>query len=366
MKRNINLLKLLVLLIAVFRINLQAQFYLVADVESYYDDNIFNNYLNASDFINAFSGELGYDIETEQNNFEIYYAGFVNRYHEYVDKSTTIHKFGAVNTYLFSEYDNPLNVGINYAVRNNKEDYYIYDFNQISAYANYMHSFSESNKVQLGVIGNRIDYENFTLFSHYEFKAFIRSINSFESRTSLTAALEIDQKKYIEDYQSLGLANEILQTKLYLQIGQGITNKLGFSGFAFFRKNLSGGNRYFNTIDYIYYEEELFNDVYSSDGMAAGLTLTYLFLPNIVGKIAGGYELRNYTDLPAADENGNDLDELRVDNQFSAGASLEFGLSKILSGLYLSLNYNYIRNNSNDYYYDYNNQVYAITLGFDF
>jgi hypothetical protein len=45
---------------------------------------------------------------------------------------------------------------------------------------------------------------------------------------------------------------------------------------------------------------------------------------------------------------------------------MEFGLGKILSGLYLSLNYNYIKNNSNDYYYDYNNQIYAITLGFDF
>ena len=194
----------------------------------------------------------------------------------------------------------------------------------------------------------------------------MRSINSFESRTSLTVAAEIDQKIYTKKMQSQGLTDEVLQAQLFLQIGQGITNELGLSAFAFFRNNISGGNRYFNTIDYIYYEEELFNDVYSSDGMAAGLTLTYLFLPNIMGKVAGSYEVRNYTDLPVADEKGNDLDELRMDNQFSAGACLEFGLSKILSGLYLSLNYNYIKNNSNDYYYDYNNQVYAITLGFDF
>lgn len=366
MKRKINSLRLLALLIAVFSFSAQAQFYLTTSLEGYYDDNIFNNYLNTSDFINAFSGELGYDFETEQNNFEIYYIGFFNRYYKYTDKSTTIHKFGAVNTYLFSENDNPLNVGINYAVRINKEDYYIYDFNQVSAYANYLHSISESNKIQLGVIGNRIDYENFSLFSHYEFKAFLRSINSFESRTSLTAAAEIDQKIYIEKMQSQGLADEVLQAKLYLQLGQGITDDFGLSAFAFFRNNLSGGNRYFNTVDYIYYEEELFNDIYSSDGIETGLTLSYLFLPNIMGKIAGRYDIRNYTDLPAADENGNELDELRQDDQFSVGASLEFGLGEILSGFYLSLNYNYIKNSSNDYYYDYNNQIYAITLGFDF
>jgi len=366
MNRKISSLYLLVLLISVFSFNLQAQFYLNADVEGYYDDNIFNNHLNESDFINAFTGELGYDIESEQNIFEIYYIGFFNRYYKYTDKSTVIHKAGLVDTYLFSENDNPLNVGLNYTVRINKEDYYIYDFNQISAYANYMHSISESNKMQLGIIGNRIDYENFSLFSHYQLKAFLRSVNSFESRTSITAAAEIDQKIYIEKMKSEGLADEVLQAKLYLQLGQGITDDLGLSAYAFFRNNLSGGNRYFNTIDYVYYEEELFNDIYSNEGIETGLTFSYLFLPNILGKVSGRYEIRNYTDLPAADEEGNELDELRQDNQYSVGASLEFGLSEILSGLYLSLNYNYIKNVSNDYYYDYNNQIYAITLGFDF
>lgn len=366
MKRKIGSLHLLFLLIIGFSFDLQAQFYITADVEGYYDDNIFNNYLNASDFINAFTGELGYDFESEQNNFEIYYTGFFNRYYEYADKSTTIHKLGAVNTYLFSENDNPLNIGINYSVRINKEDYYIYDFNQISAYANYMHSLSESNKLQLGVIGNRIDYENFSLFSHYQFKAFIRSINSFESRTSITVAAEIDNKIYIEKMQDQGLADEVLQSKLFLQLGQAITEDLGLSAYAFFRNNLSGGNRYTTSIDYIYYEEELFNDIYSNEGIETGLTLSYLFLPNIMGKIAGRYEIRNYTDLPAADEEGNDLNEMRKDNQFSIGASMEFGLSEILSGLYLSLNYNFIKNSSNDYYYDYNNQIYSITLGFEF
>jgi len=71
-----------------------------------------------------------------------------------------------------------------------------------------MQSISESNKIQLGVIGNRIDYENFSLFSHYQLKAFLRSINSFESRTSLTVAAEIDQKIYIEKMESEGLADE--------------------------------------------------------------------------------------------------------------------------------------------------------------
>jgi hypothetical protein len=191
-------------------------------------------------------------------------------------------------------------------------------------------------------------------------------VNSFESKTSLTAGAEIDQKKYLDDYSTQGLTDEVLQSKFYLQIGQGITDNLGISGYAFFRKNLEGGNRYLSSNEYIYYEEELFNDIYSNEGIESGLSLSYLFQPNILGKIAGRYEVRNYTDLPAADEQGNELDELRNDDQYSVGASLEFGLSEILTGLYLSMNYNYIRNNSNDYFYDYTNQIYAITLGFEF
>ncbi len=356
---------LFTLFFALCTFDTQAQFYLTADIEGYYDDNIFNNYENASDFINSFTGEVGYDFETEQNHLEIYYAGFLNRYYEYPDKSSTIQKLGAVNTYLFSEFDNPLNIGLNYIVRINKADYYIYDFNQVSLYANYMHSISESDKIQAGVIGNKINYENFSLFSHYQMKAFLRSITSFESRTSFTAAAEIDQKIYVEKKESEGLSDEVLQAKLHLQLGQGITDALGLSVYGFIRENLSGGNRYFNTIDYIYYEEELFNDIYSNEGFEIGLNLSYLFLPGIIGKAAGKYEIRNYTDLPAADANGNDLNELRQDNQYYAGVSLEFGLGDLLNGLYLSLNYNFTRNISNDYYYDYKNQVYAISLGFD-
>jgi hypothetical protein len=343
-----------------------AQFYFAADLEGYYDDNIFNNYLNISDFVNAFSGELGYDVETEKNIFEVYYIGYANRYFEYQDKSSTVHKFGLVNTHLFSEYDNPLNVGINYTIRINKEGYYIYDYSQISAYANYMHSVGESNKIQFGIIGNRINYENFSLFSNYQLKTFLRSINSFESRTSITVAIEADQKLYVEQTRDPEYPNSLLQAQMFLQVGQGITESSGISVYAFYKKNLSGGNRYITSIDYIYYEDELFNDIYSSEGVETGVTLTYLFLPNVIGKLAGRYNLSDYTNLPVADEDGNELDKFRKDHQLSFGAAFEIGLGEMISGLYLSMNYNYVNNISNDYYYNYQNNLFAIALGFGF
>ena len=361
-------LKVIFILICVFLSSSEifGQVYFSPSVESYYDDNIYNNYLGVSDFVHNFSGELGYDIESERNNFELYYFGNYSHFVKEREKSSTFHKAGLVNTFLLAEDDNPLNVGLNYLLKDNQGDFYIYDFNQVSAYANYMHSFSETDKFQLGVIGNRIEYDNFSLFSHYQLKAFIRSINNFKSNTSLITGIEIDDKSYIEKLQQQGLTDNILQAKLYLQLGQSLNDNFGASGYVFLRKNLESGNRYFNDEEFIYYEEEIFNDVYSNEGIETGLSFTYMFSPSVIGKIAGTYQIRKFTDLPAVDIAGNELDEFRQDKQFSVGTSVEFGLGRILNGLFLTINYNYIVNSSNDYYYDYTNNLFAIGLGFDF
>ena len=349
-----------------FTSSLYSQIYFSPSVESYYDDNIYNNYLGISDFVHNFSGEIGYDIESERNNFELYYFGNYSHFIKERDKSFIFHKAGLVNTFLLAEDDNPLNVGINYLLKKNQGDFYIFDFNQVSVYANYMHSFSESDKFQFGVIGNRVEYDNFSLFSHYQFKAFIRSINNFDSNTSLISGVELDQKNYIEKFKQEGLTDNILQAKLYLQLGQSLSDNLGTSAYIFFRKNLESGNRYFNDQEFVYYEEEIFNDLYSNEGIETGLSFSFLFSPSVLGKVAAIYQRRNFTDLPAVDSDGNELEELRQDNQFSIGASVEFGLGRILNGLFLNINYNYIINSSNDYYYDYTNNLFAVGLGFDF
>ena len=65
----------LIFILLVFHSTSIAQIYFSTSVNSYFDDNIFNNFQRESDFVNTFSGEFGYDIETESNNFELYYIG---------------------------------------------------------------------------------------------------------------------------------------------------------------------------------------------------------------------------------------------------------------------------------------------------
>ena len=365
-KFNLFSFRRFIFILLVFHSSSIAQIYFSTSVDSYFDDNIFNNYQQESDFVNIFSGEIGYDFETESNNIEVYYIGSFNRFNTFADKSAQFHKVGLVNTYLFSENGNPFNVGINYSSRINREGYYIYDYDRLSLYANYLHSLSETDRIQAGIIANRVIYQNFSLFSHYQLKGFIRSVNNFESRTSVIVGAEIDQKLYLDKLGLDDLTDRILQAKLHFQVGQGITDDFGISAYVFLRKNIESGNRYFNSNDFVYYEEEIFNDIYSNEGTETGLSFSYLISPVILAKIAGKYEIRNYTNLPAALEDGSELNELRSDKQLSLGAFIELSLSSIMSGLSLSTSYNFISNGSNDYYYDYENNVFSITLGFDF
>ncbi len=137
-----KLLRLTVIIALLLLESAHAQFNLYTDYQGIYDDNIFNNSQQISDFINSFSLGSAYNIESEFNNLQFYYEGSWNYFKTTTSKSFNSHRIGLVETYLFSEDDNPLNAGINYSFRNNKDEFEVYNFNQISVYINYRYSIS--------------------------------------------------------------------------------------------------------------------------------------------------------------------------------------------------------------------------------
>ena len=114
-----------------------AQFNLYTYYQGIYDDNIFNTSEKVSDFINSISFGTAYNFESEFNNVHLYYEGNLNYFQTTKSKSFDSHRIGLVETHLFSIDDNPLNAGVNYSFRNNRDEYEVYDFDQISAYVNY-------------------------------------------------------------------------------------------------------------------------------------------------------------------------------------------------------------------------------------
>jgi hypothetical protein len=354
--------QMLLLFIMLSAGNIFPQFSLSTKIDGYYDDNIYNNYTKVSDFIKSFSLGSAYDFESESNNFQLYYMGNFSYYNQYNFKSSNSHKIGAVNTYLFSKEDNPLNIGMNFSIRNNKDDFTIYDNNLISAYGNYRQTTSENNYLLLGYLFNRINYKNFSVFSYNENKGFIKFNSAFKTETSMMLGVEIDNKNYIEKYNDPSLANNTTQLNGFIQLSQIIGESTGLSGYFLKRYNLTTGTRYVYSDEFVFYEEEIFNDVYSNDGYEAGISFSQLVGSSLMLSLEATYIKRNFSALPIAGVDGYSMDILREDNQLGLGIGLQADLSFIFNDLIGSLKWNYLKNNSNDYYYNFDNQIMSAGL----
>lgn len=342
-----------------------SQFGFYTDVSSYYDDNIFNNYLAESDFIHSFSLGTEYDVESETNNLNLYYDGNFTFYNENSSKSSGIHRAGVVNTYFVND-ENPLNIGVNYSLKKYGENYDIYDWNSFSLYANYRQYTGENDFIIAGYIFNKIKYQNLDIFSYNEHKGLIKFQLAFETRTTLLLSGEAGYKDYIQQLDQSDFTNNIWQISSFLRIAQALGENTGMSVFAGASKNFKEGTRYLSSNDYYYFEEELLSDQYSSDGFEGGVKITQLISPVVILSGFANYAQRDYTNLPAADLEGNPLNDFRMDNRFSYGVKLEVSMGFMLTGLFGNVSWNNIHNNSNDPFYDYNNQIFTAGLEFGF
>jgi len=341
------------------------QFSFYTDVNSYYDDNVFNNYLAESDFVHNFSLGSAYDVETETNNLSFYYDGNFSFYNENTSKSSNLHKAGIVNTYFIND-ENPINIGVNYSIRKYRDDYDIYDWNSFSAYANYRHFTAENDFILIGYIFNRNKYDNLDIFSYNEHKGLIKLQFAFETKTTLLIRGEAGYKDYLQQFNISDFTNNIWQVSSSIRVAQSLGENTGMSVFAGISKNFKDGTRYLYSNNYYYFEEELLNDQYSSDGFEGGVKITQMVTPILILSGFANYAQRNYQNLPAADLYGNELNEFRKDNRFNYGLKLEVSMGAILPGLFGNVSWNNIHNNSNDLFYDYNNQIFAAGLEFGF
>ena len=348
---------------AFFTEPLYSQFSVSTKFNNYYDDNIYNNSLKTSDYINSFSLSSSYDFESEENNLQLFYIDNFSYFQKNIFKSSNSHKFGAVNTLFISDDENPLNIGVNYSFRKNRDDLMIFDFGQLSAYANYRHFVNETDFLLIGYLFNKNDYKNLSTFSYYENKSFLKYSASFDTKTSLMIGSEINFKSYIEKTILPDAANNSSQLGAYLNLAQSITDNTGIAGYIFLRKNLTNGTRYLSSDSLIYYEEEIFNDIYSHEGYEAGISLTQIISPAITARFEVTYNDKYFNNLPAATIDGYELSENRKDKQTALGLELNFNLYNFIKGLTASCNFNYITNNSNDSFYVYNNQLFMISFG---
>jgi hypothetical protein len=334
-------------------------------VNSYYDDNIFNNESAVSDFINSFDLGLAYDFESENNNFELFYSGNLALYNENYTRSSHQHQFGAVNTFFIGE-ENPFNLGANYTFRKFKDDYELYNWDQLSAYANYRQSISDDEFLLFGYLFNRIKYENLDVFSFNEHKAFVKLKTTIATKNSFLFGVEGNLKNYINNLVEDESYDLTTQLRAFIQTAHSLGEGSGISFSLTATKIIDGNMRYLSSGEFIYYEEELINNIYSSEGLEGGAKFSQLLSPAVLIRLSGNYLFRVYPSLPAADMNGNSKNISREDNGFNFGAELEFSLGSFIEGLFSKAGYMRIINNSNDPFYEYSNNIFSLGLEFEY
>ncbi len=338
------------------------QIILSSKAESYYDDNIFNNSLKVSDLISTFELNGGYNLESENNNIQFYSMNNFNSYKNNIYKTSNSHKLGIVDTYLLGGDTNPINIGINYSFKNNRDEFTIFDFNQLSAYINYRHSLNETDYLTTGYLFNRNNYKNLSAFSFNENKAFVKYANTFQTKTTLQLGSEIYFKNYIEKFYYQPKSNSTSQASFSFNISQSLTEQTGISGFFNLRKNIKSGTRYLYSGDLIFYEEEIFNDIYSNDGFETGIAFTQIINSLLTARIEANYSTKYFSNLYAADLDGYELGSLRKDNLFSLGLEFKFDLENYINGLGATILWNYFNNKSNDVFYKYDNHIFLINF----
>ena len=161
----------------------------------------------------------------------------------------------------------------------------------------------------------------------------------------------------------------MLQLSLWLRLAQSVTPTTGLAFQYYNRTLLSGQDRFISDISYSYSQEsEIFNDPLGYESHSYGLELSKLLPNELILKLAANYVEKDYS-AQGIYVNEENYDELTLRNDkhktFYVNLKKDFEFIKG-STLAMSLYYQWISNNSNSYWYNYNNNFCSVGFEFEF
>lgn len=358
----------------------QSQFLLSTSIHNAFDDNVNNNYLNTYDRLTQFSLQTGYDFEGERKNFQVFYIGTYNYYRNVIARSFHTHSTGLVYTKLYGEEsETALNLGANYNLRIGREDFTYFDNSQYIGYLNIKHQLSERTFGKLGYRIRYLTYKELSDLNNLENYFFAQLTNFFPSRTTLALEANLGIKSYTNAPPETTVINpgmgrgkstikdnnpSVIQLAGNIRIAQSIFDETGLSIAGGYQKNIQQETRYLSS-GYIISDDDLFDDNYGYEGPSFEATLTQVLPWLMMGKVSFNFMNKNYVNRPAYDLSDNIKSNERIDNVYMVSLILEKEFN-LLNGFTISLMYDYIRNVSNDDFYNYKNNVWAISFDLGF
>ena len=348
-------------------------------VGTLFDDNVFNNYLQVADRVTEVSLQGAYDWDTESTNLQLFYTGMLDYFALLPSRTFQVHTVGLAYTHALDDDEGALfNIGGDYALRDNRDEYAIYDHTQISLYGNLQWQVADPLRLKGGYAFRAVAFSELQEFDYSEHMLFIQATTSLPTRTTFIAQADLGFKSYATpnaDTTSTGYprrqwgkrgvetsAPGVTQLITTFRIGQGITETTGLSLTGQYQLSLDKESRYLSFDTGVVTDDEIFDDHYGFDGPLIGLTATQILPADFQIRASGSIQERRYSNRPAYDLAGTLTASQRIDTRSVLSLALDKSFPSL--GLRASLAYDFISNASNDAYYGYRNHAVSLWLSF--
>lgn len=366
-------------LILFLSINEYAQLSSSIATEYEYNDNPFRTKYALKTSIYSLNYELGYNFDLVAVN----YSGSFISFSSDAARNFYVHQFSAVKS-----FDNSF-LGAYVEQRFGKEIYNYFDYTNALMFYNFNTNF-KNLFIRLSSNLSITNYPNITILNNLKYSASIFLNHGFESGTTLIYGSSFNYKKYLSPSQSgtYSYFNEnnqlvtesyldknisyVVQSLNYVRVAQSITPTTGIA-FQFTNRSIlnSGFNSYVKDVSMIYGDEsEIFDDPVNYEGNSILAELTKIILNDFTIKLGFYFNKKFYPSQGIYDENLNYInDYMRNDKQKIFNVMLKkdfvFGKEEEMN-LYLLINYQYIKNQSNSDLFNYNNNSLNIGIGLSF
>jgi hypothetical protein len=339
-----------------------------------YDDNILNNYQRISDKVSTLTLDAGYGFDGTRWDARIFYDGALNYYQSVTDRTNQFHSVQASFAhYSGKDEEDILSVGLSYGQGFYRGSYAFYDHAQVMATVQYKQFLSDLVINNLGYAFRSIQFSELSDFSYSEHALSASFSFALPTQTTLIVQTDLGAKFYSTPSTTaeadgmrrggMSFAPGVIQFSPLVRIGQSVFEGTGLSLTTKYQWNIQKQARYLSTSYGAISDDELFDDHYGHEGLQTSLMLTQILPESMLLRVTGGVQDRLYSSLAAYDFDGNVLASQRNDRR----TSLSFLLQKDFQmGFTLKAAVDFIRNYSNDPYYEYRNTAVALELSLPF
>ncbi len=348
------------------------------EISSYADDNLFRSPEPQSDLLSDIGIKLNY--EPQNSNINYYYNGDFFSYQNNSLRNFYTHSLG-VNAFNSFGRDKKQNFywGADLTLRLNNDEYNYYNYNQFFAYGTFRFDLDWAF-LKSGYNFRYRGYSNLPELTNYRHFLFLQLNRSFATRTTIILEADLGYKSFagqdafFESRRGMGRRMDnttttspqipsLSQAVFLARISQSLHPKLGL--FVQYRKQISlTSQTSFVNSDGYYQDEELFDDPFSYESSVYSSQLTWMMPWSMKLQLGGAFASKSYISELAYTSAEDSVAQggPRLDDR----SNLYLNLSKTvhfnknwLEALHFNLNYSYIKNTSNSYWYDYKNTIWG-------